>query len=165
MPKKNNATKRATPPRNQAAGARPANVSAANPSPRDSTRRRPSSKRSARKPAPHNTAPPSAKHSTLKRKRRRTRIAVDEALRCEGMGEREYAASLGRFVTKVEGNDKNLKLMLDGIKEWGRHFQGKQSSESSSTPDAPVIVQLVHDVPRPARTPAAPVAASPPPSS
>jgi len=69
------------------------------------------------------------------------------------MGEREYAASLGRFVTKVEGNDKNLKLMLDGIKEWGRHFQGKQASESSSTPDAPVIVQLVHDVPRPARTP------------
>jgi len=81
------------------------------------------------------------------------------------MGEREYAASLGRFVTKVEGNDKNLKLMLDGIKEWGRHFQIKQSSEFSSTPDAPVIVQLVHDVPRPARTPAAPVAASPPPSS
>jgi len=78
-------------------------------------------------------------------------MSVDEALRKEGMGEREYAASLGRFVAKVEGKDKQLKLMLDGIKEWGRHFQAKRASDSSDSHDAPVIVQLVHNVPRPER--------------
>ncbi|MBZ5696797.1 MAG: hypothetical protein LAN36_15735 [Acidobacteriia bacterium] len=144
MPKNTHAKKRAAPAAEK--------VSAVKKTPRKHARRH-APTTLAPNPAPHEAAPPSATLTLPKRPRRRKRMSVDEALRKEGMGEREYAASLGRFVAKVEGNNDELKLMLDGIKEWGRHFQEKRASDSSDSRDTPVIVQLVHNVPRPERPP------------
>jgi hypothetical protein len=146
MPKNIHAKKRAAHARAAAAE----KVSAVRKTPHKHARRQPPTTL-APNPAPHKAAPPSATLTLPKRPRRRKRMSVDDALRKEGMGEREYAASLGRFVAKVEGKDKELKLMLDGIKEWGRHFQAKRASDSSDSSDGPVIVQLVHNVPRPER--------------
>ncbi len=98
------------------------------------------------------------KSKSLGRRHRRRqpsleRLPIDEALRRGGMGEFEYAKSLGRFMDTVDGAKPDRKLMLDGLKEWGRHFQPKRSSESASSSDPPLIVQLVHNVQRPLRPP------------
>jgi hypothetical protein len=81
------------------------------------------------------------------------RLPIDEALRSGGMDERAYAKALARFMARVASANRDAKLMLDGLKEWSRHFQPKRSAESAPANDPPVIVQLVHDVRRPVRPP------------
>ena len=86
-----------------------------------------------------------------KRPRLEKPIAIDEALRREGMGPRHYARKLRDFVEGVTAKE-DPKLALEGIKEWGRHLESKKSA-SSTEPEPPVMVQLVHAVPRPSRGP------------
>jgi len=42
------------------------------------------------------------------------------------------------------------KVALEVLKEWARHLEAKKSA-SSTEPEPPVMVQLVHAVPRPSR--------------
>lgn len=89
-------------------------------------------------------------HST---RRRRRRWPLDEALRREGLDETGYAQTFGGFFEQLEGKGSipKLKLMLDGLKEWGRHLEGKRLGSISTDGGAPVVVQLVHNTARPSR--------------
>ena len=86
-----------------------------------------------------------------KRPRLEKPIAIDEALRREGMGPRHYARRLKVLVEGVTFED-DPKVALEVLKEWARHLEAKKSA-SSTEPEPPVMVQLVHAVPRPSRGP------------
>ncbi|MDR3720127.1 MAG: hypothetical protein P4L00_00895 [Candidatus Acidoferrales bacterium] len=110
----------------------------------------------------------SDKKSKLRHRRRQPsleRLPIDEALRREGMGESEYAKSLGTLMDTLEDPESDPKLRLEGLKEWARHFQTKRAPESAAANDVPVIVQLVHEVRRPVRPPIEIPAPPPPPES
>ncbi len=102
-------------------------------------------------PAPENIRPASAHQK---------RMPVDEALRVAGMGEQRFAETLELFIRRVSSNTGEEKLLLDGLKEWGRHFERSRPIERAADP--PVFVHLVHNVPRPERPsprlPAVPIA-------
>jgi hypothetical protein len=109
-----------------------------------------------------------------KNNRRRGKfVPIDEALRREEMGEPEYAIKLKCFFELVEGDTSasgvakkgDPKLMLDGLKEWGRHLEPKRVAGGSSVPETPVMVQLLHTVPRPDRTADTVDESGPPPAS
>jgi hypothetical protein len=91
---------------------------------------------------------------TKRQRRRRKRCALDEALRREGLDEMGYARKLGGFFDQVEGkaNVSKLKLMLDGLKELSRHLEPKRAGAVDADPEAPAVVQLVHNVDRPSRS-------------
>lgn len=90
------------------------------------------------------------RHST---RRRRRRWPLDEALRREGLDEIGYAQTFGSFFEQLEGKESipKLKLMLDGLKEWGRHLEGKRLGSNATDGGAPVVVQLLHNIARPSR--------------
>jgi hypothetical protein len=48
------------------------------------------------------------------------------------MDERAYAKALARFMARVARANFDAKLMLDGLKEWGRHFQPKRAGKRGS---------------------------------
>jgi hypothetical protein len=100
--------------------------------------------------APQTAQPSQSAPAPSKRPHIEKPIAIDEALRKEGMGPRHYARRLKDFVESVTA-ETDPKLALDGLKEWGRHLETKRSAGGSSEPEAPVMVQLVHAVPRPDR--------------
>jgi hypothetical protein len=93
------------------------------------------------------------KNEKKRRPRRRKRCSLDEALRLEGLDEIGYAHTLGGFFTQLEGNTgiTKLKLKLDGLKELSRHLEPKRPAPREGD-DAPVMVQMVHNVARPPRT-------------
>lgn len=93
------------------------------------------------------------KPKTKRRLRRRKRRPLDEALRREGLDETGYAEGLGGFFQQLEGNTSipKLKLKLDGLKELVRHLEPKRSA-SAGDDEPPMVVQLVHNVARPARS-------------
>ena len=96
-----------------------------------------------------------AKHSSNRPKRtsRLKRIRIADALRKEGLGEREVARKLADVVTRLtpghESMETNDKLLLDTLKECFRHLDDPAGPVVLG---APVSVNLVHNVPRPART-------------
>jgi len=66
------------------------------------------------------------------------------------MGPRHYARNLSELVTNVmKAGDP--KIALEVLKEWARHLESKKAA-ASEEPEPPVMVQLVHAVPRPDRT-------------
>ena len=69
------------------------------------------------------------------------------------MDETRLAKQLRRLFTKLRKNDSvaALKLSLDGVKEWIRALEIKRAPAGSPEPETPVMVQLVHAVPRPDR--------------
>jgi hypothetical protein len=79
------------------------------------------------------------------------RTPVDEALRAAGLGENRFAKTLELFIRRVSARKGEEKLLLDGLKEWGRHFERSRATERATDP--PVFVHLVHNVPRPERPP------------
>ena len=93
------------------------------------------------------------KRKQYPRPRRRKRFPLDEALRRQGLDEVGFAENLDGFFHQLEGEADvpKMKLMLEGLKELGRHLEGKRPGTESSAGDAPVTVQLVHNVDRPAR--------------
>ena len=61
-----------------------------------------------------------------------------------------YVDVLGKLTRKSNDNDGVQKLFVDVLKEVSRHLEPPRAE---AAPDAPVIVKLVHNVSRPARTP------------
>jgi hypothetical protein len=78
------------------------------------------------------------------------RVPVDDALRAAGLGELRFAETLGLFIERVSDKKGQEKLLLDGLKEWGRQFERTRPPERASDP--PMVVQLIHNVPRPERS-------------
>jgi hypothetical protein len=65
----------------------------------------------------------------------------------------KYARSLGGLLDSLDGTDE-MKLSLDILKEAGRHLEGPRPADRA---DAPAVVHLIHNVPRPTRaTPSSP---------
>jgi hypothetical protein len=92
-----------------------------------------------------------AKTKFRRRRRRNFSLPIDEALRYKGMDELEYAMMLGRCMDIAEANE-DAKLMLEGLKEWGRQLESKRAAGASPGAEPPTVVQLVHAVPRPDRS-------------
>jgi hypothetical protein len=82
------------------------------------------------------------------------RMPVDDALRAAGLGELRFAQTLGLFFERILKKPGQEKLMLDGLKEWGRQFERSRPTERAG--DSPVFVQMIHNVPRPERLPRPP---------
>jgi hypothetical protein len=93
-------------------------------------------------------------HKRTRRPRGRERCALDEALRIRGLDENGYAETLGGFFDQLEGQPDipKLKLMLDGLKELGRHLEPKRSGAAEADAEAPAVIQLVHSVERPSHS-------------
>ena len=83
---------------------------------------------------------------------------VGEAMREGGLDEgalaRAYIKLLQKLLESVEGN-ANDKLTLDVLKEVGRNLEpaGSANSAPNFENDGTSVVQFVHDIPRPSRSP------------
>ncbi len=160
MPKKNNATKPS--PRESA--------SAANETPPAAKRKpharakKPRNKHHA-KPPRQKSAPSQARPASPKTRRRPTRVRIGEALRKHGLDEHVVAGKFVHVVKKLTGKDAKAsgvdKLLVDVLKECSRQIEASNDAAQKAakekeaarapSPDAPVIVQLVHSVERPDR--------------
>ena len=78
-------------------------------------------------------------------------LKVAEALRVAGLDELKFANTFRRMIYRISKPNQSAKLLLDAIKEWGRHLAPAGASERAAS-DAPVPIQLVHHVPRPDRS-------------
>jgi hypothetical protein len=89
------------------------------------------------------------------------RIPIGEALRQMGLDEFAIASTYVHVVGKLTAEESDAggvhKLLVDVLKECSRQIEASQPPARANA-DAPVIVQLVHAVSRPAR------AALPPPA-
>ena len=113
------------------------------------------------------TPPPSAVPGTSRAPGKRVAkpkpIRLGDALREKGLGEREVAGAFAQSVGMLQGGTVDAagakvkdvggveKLLVDILKECARHLESSLPPERESSGDAPVIVRLVHCVPRPAR--------------
>ncbi len=83
------------------------------------------------------------------------RIAIGDALRERGLDEYTIADTYVHVIAKLTASDSDgggvQKLLVDVLKECSRQIETSQPPMRSANPDAPVIVQLVHTVARPAR--------------
>ena len=85
---------------------------------------------------------------------------MDEALRRQGLDEPKMAEILGGVVERIEGKPQSQhgddKLLMDVVKECNRHFESPPPARGNvAANDAPVIINLIHNVRRPFRPPAA----------
>jgi len=92
-------------------------------------------------------------------------VRIGEALRTQGFDEHTVAGNyvqLAEKLSKDEGNASGVdKLRFDVLKEFSRQLESATEAEQKAakekeaarapSPDAPVIVQLVHSVERPER--------------
>ncbi len=76
---------------------------------------------------------------------------MPEALRVAGLDELRFAKMIRRLINGLSKPETNFKLLLDAIKEWGRHLAPAGTAERAAS-DAPVPIQLIHNVPRPDRS-------------
>src|SRR5271154_56294 len=85
------------------------------------------------------------------------RIAIGEALRQRGLDEYAiadtYVHVVGQLTAQNPDSGGVQKLLVDGLKESSRQIETPQPPLRSANPNAPVIVQLVHNVTRPVRAP------------
>jgi hypothetical protein len=83
------------------------------------------------------------------------RIAIGDALRERGLDEHTIADTYVHVIAKLTSSESDgggvQKLLVDVLKECSRQIETSQPPMRSANPDAPVIVQLVHTVARPAR--------------
>jgi hypothetical protein len=83
-------------------------------------------------------------------------MSIGEALRKQGIDEHVIASNYVHVVGDLTGNRPKAgtvqKLLVDVLKECSRQVEAARESERAARGDAPVIVQLVHDVPRPDRS-------------
>jgi hypothetical protein len=97
-----------------------------------------------------------------KSRQRQKLLRIAEAMREEGLDEPALARTYLELL-EILRQGKELtgseKLLLDLLKELARTLepQGSSGNGADSAPDSPMVVQLVHDVPRPLRTHAADV--------
>ena len=109
--------------------------------------------RSARKPKP---ATGGDCEFISKSRSRQKQMRVAEALRGEGFDESALGRAYVKLVRKLLAGKKasgNDKLLVDVLKEISRTLEPANPSggASASASDGPMIVQLLHDVPRPMR--------------
>lgn len=85
-------------------------------------------------------------------------MPIGEALRRTGLDEVKYAHAMGGLIHTLTDKNGQEKLLLEGLKELGRHLES--SRDESPAPGSPVVVQLLHKVERPLRAePSAPAPA------
>ena len=117
--------------------------------------RRHSPKTLASTPAPPNAALLSAPHLLPKGQQRRQRMSIGQALREEGIDEHEIAGNYKHVMVSLKGNAPEgatvQKLFVDVLKECSRQLEASDDAERAPSRDVPVIVHLVHNVPRPER--------------
>ena len=93
-----------------------------------------------------------------KPRQREKTTRVGEAMREGGLDEgalaRAYIKLLQKLLESAEGN-ANDKLTLDVLKEVGRNLEPAVSANSAPNfeNDGTSVVQFVHDIPRPSRSP------------
>ena len=93
-----------------------------------------------------------------KPRQREKTTRVGEAMREGGLDEgalaRAYTKLLQKLLESAEGN-ANDKLTLDVLKEVGRNLEpaGSANSAPNFENDGTSVVQFVHDIPRPSRSP------------
>ena len=93
-----------------------------------------------------------------KPRQREKTTRVGEAMREGGLDEgalaRAYIKLLQKLLESAEGN-ANDKLTLDVLKEVGRNLEpaGSANSAPNFENDGTSVVQFVHDIPRPSRSP------------
>jgi hypothetical protein len=94
-----------------------------------------------------------AKEAPRKRRRRKKRIRISDALRREGLDEREVAKKLKsvieRQIPEKEDEETNDKLLADMLMNCFRYLDEtpRPGSAASAAPPA----KLIHDIPRPQR--------------
>jgi len=64
------------------------------------------------------------------------------------MDEEEFAKTMHSLISNLSTDGDNSKLLLDGLKEWGRHLAPDRSADRAAG-ETPVTVQVVHNIPRP----------------
>ena len=100
-------------------------------------------------PAPMAT---SSKESKLKRKRkrRRKRVRIGDALRCEGLDEREVAQKL-RSVIEKETPDTTDKMRAEILMNCFRYLDDAPGPRPGAKHCGKLPAKLVHEIPRPQR--------------
>ncbi len=78
-------------------------------------------------------------------------MSVGEALRAVGFGERALATEMRELVVRLRSRGGSSKLLLDTLKECGRHLVAASERDEEWEGDGAVQVELVHKVARPAR--------------
>jgi hypothetical protein len=80
-------------------------------------------------------------------------MSIGAALRAVGVGERQLASEMRNLVVALrKKTSKNPKLLLETLRECGRHLSAEHARDGGpDRDDAPVQVELVHNVARPAR--------------
>ncbi len=79
-------------------------------------------------------------------------MSIGEALRAVGFGEQKLAIEMRELVAQLRNRPRNPKLLLETLKECGRHLSAAHGRDGEwDSDDAGVKVELVHNVARPAR--------------
>lgn len=85
------------------------------------------------------------------KRRRRKRVRLGEAFRKAGLDEQTVAETYVRVVERLRGKSaENMvhKLLVDVLKECSRVLDPPRAANANN--DQPTIVELHHDIPRPA---------------
>lgn len=85
-----------------------------------------------------------------KRKRRRKRVRIGDALRCEGLDEREVAQKL-RNVIEKSAPDGNDKLRAEILMNCFRYLDDAPGPRPGAKQSGKLPAKLVHEIPRPQR--------------
>ena len=86
-----------------------------------------------------------------KRKRRRKRVRIGDALRCEGLDEREVAQKL-RDVIEKEAPDTTDKMRAEILMNCFRYLDDAPGPRPGAKHCGKLPAKLVHEIPRPQRT-------------
>lgn len=85
-----------------------------------------------------------------KRKRRRKRVRIGDALRCEGLDEREVAQKL-RSVIEKETPDTTDKMRAEILMNCFRYLDDAPGPRPGAKHCGKLPAKLVHEIPRPQR--------------
>jgi hypothetical protein len=85
-----------------------------------------------------------------KRKRRRKRVRIGDALRCEGLDEREVAQKL-RSVIEKETPDTTDKMRAEILMNCFRYLDDAPGPRPGAKQCGKLPAKLVHEIPRPQR--------------
>jgi hypothetical protein len=78
-------------------------------------------------------------------------ISIGDALRAVGFGEHALATEMQALAGRLTKKNTNPRVLLDVLKECGRHLSAQRARDGECSEDEAVQVELVHNVARPAR--------------
>lgn len=114
----------------------------------------PSAARETLKETPAPSATSSKEKTKRKRKRRRKRVRVGDALRCEGLDERDVAQRLKdvieRQISRTGSDGANDKLLAEMLMNCFRYLE-EAPPRPAGKQDGKIPAKLLHDIPRPQR--------------